>query len=370
MDWFAQAKTVRLRSHQEKYLVAEDDGEHVTQERDGSGPSALWAVERVDDAPHAIRLRSYLYGRYLTSTDESFLLGVTGKKVRLTLPPRLDSSLEWEPLHEGAHVKLKSRYGNYLRGNGGPPPWRNSITHDVPHRHQDWILWDLEIAELLEKKPASPALSEVEVGLQSPNLIAIEMLFRICSHEALFSLRVQSFSSSATLHKVEDRSIYYAVADNKGNVDDIVEWPSVTFNGTSVPELTEKLKEETHLDDIIVCTRNPLNGQLIPLLLHLPPNNTTIHLVVVEANSKDRLWQKISACKRKDFNIADNENPFTVSVWLSCCASFGPSMPLFCSIIEDCKDAGGFHSIVHYLLDNQDIYTDRPVMHLDVFHFR
>ncbi|XP_074587770.1 uncharacterized protein LOC141843622 [Curcuma longa] len=257
MDWFAQAKTVRLRSHQEKYLVAEDDGEHVTQERDGSGLSALWAVERVDDAPHAIRLRSYLYGRYLTATDESFLLGVTGKKVRLTLPPRLDSSLEWEPLHEGAHVKLKSRYGNYLRGNGGPPPWRNSVTHDVPHRHQDWILWDLEIAELLETKRASPALSEVE-----------------------------SFSSSATLHKVEDRSIYYAVADDKGNVDDAVEWLSFTFNGTSVPELTEKLKEETHLDDIIVCTRNPLNGQLIPLLLHLPPNNTTMHLVVVEANSK------------------------------------------------------------------------------------
>ncbi|RHN41155.1 hypothetical protein MtrunA17_Chr8g0363011 [Medicago truncatula] len=46
-----------------------------------------------------------------------------GQKVIQTLPRRLDSSVEWE----GAQVKLKTRYGNFLRGNGGLLPWRNSV---------------------------------------------------------------------------------------------------------------------------------------------------------------------------------------------------------------------------------------------------
>ncbi|KAG6482517.1 hypothetical protein ZIOFF_059148 [Zingiber officinale] len=258
MDSFARAKTVRLRSYQEKYLAAEDDGEHVSQKRDSSGLSSLWAVELVDDAPHGIRLRSSLCGRYLTATDESHLFGVNGKKVRLTLPPHLDSSLEWEPSRDGAQIKLKNRYGSYLRGNRGPRPWRNSVTHDVPHLHHDWILWSLEIAEPLPTETASPTSSDAE---SSP-------------------------SPSGYLHKVEDRSIFYAVADDEGNVDDSVEWPAFTFNGTSVPELTEKLKEKTHLADIVVCARNPLNHQLIPLLLQLPPNNATMRLVIVEAHSR------------------------------------------------------------------------------------
>ncbi|GAA0143793.1 hypothetical protein LIER_04394 [Lithospermum erythrorhizon] len=45
------------------------------------------------------------------------------------------------PIREGVSVKLKTRYGNYLRANGGLPPWKNSFTHDIPHRHRDWILW-------------------------------------------------------------------------------------------------------------------------------------------------------------------------------------------------------------------------------------
>jgi len=87
-----------------------------------------------------------------------FILRGTGKKVLQTLPSRLNSSVEWEPIREGVQVRLRTRYGQYLRGNGGLPPWRNTITHDVPHRTStaNWILWDVDIVELRPQNQQKP----------------------------------------------------------------------------------------------------------------------------------------------------------------------------------------------------------------------
>lgn len=149
MDLFYNAKSVRLKSHHDKYLIAEEDEESVTQDRNGSARNARWVLEFVQGSGNAIRLKS-CYGKYLTASNLPFLLGMTGRKVVQSLPTRLDSSVEWEPTRDGSHVKLKTRYGNYLRANGGLPPWRNSITHDVPHRTatRDWVLWDVDILEI------------------------------------------------------------------------------------------------------------------------------------------------------------------------------------------------------------------------------
>lgn len=149
-----------MRNSHNKYLTADDDEETITQNRNGSTKNARWIVEPVRDSFHVIRLKS-CYGKYLTASNERFLLGATGKKVIQLKLSRPDSSVEWEPLREGSKIKLRTRTGNFLRANGGLPPWRNSVTHDVPHLSatQDSISWDVDVVEILtdsEFKTESP----------------------------------------------------------------------------------------------------------------------------------------------------------------------------------------------------------------------
>ena len=154
MEFFHNAKAVRMRNLHEKYLMADEDEETVTQERNGSDKRARWTVEPVRGSFEVIRLRS-CYGNYLTASNERFLLGATGLKVVLSKPSRLNASVEWEPVREGSKIKLKTRHGNLLRANGGLPPWRNSVTHDSPHS-SDSFLWDVDIVEILVET-ATPA---------------------------------------------------------------------------------------------------------------------------------------------------------------------------------------------------------------------
>lgn len=159
MEFFNKAKSVRLKSHHNKYLTADSDEETVIQDRSGTSKSVKWTVEFVDGVDSVVRLKS-CYGKYLRAMDEEHLLGVTGRKVVQSVPRKLDSSVEWEPVRDGMLVKLKTRYGNFLRANGGLPPWRNSITHDIPHRHHDWILWEVDVIEIQPDSPPKVSRSE------------------------------------------------------------------------------------------------------------------------------------------------------------------------------------------------------------------
>ncbi|KAG9159890.1 hypothetical protein Leryth_005648 [Lithospermum erythrorhizon] len=277
MDFFKKAKSVRLKSHHEKFLTADQDQETVIQDRNNSSKAAKWEVEFVDDYEVVIRLKS-CFGKYLTATEDQYLLGVTGRKVKQTLPMKLDSSVEWEPIKEGEHVRLKTRYGNFLRANGGVPPWRNSVTHDIPHRHTDWVLWDVDLVELRGELPEK--MQEVDQVVEDDALV--------------FTLRTPGFSpeksfdlaDSSSPKTPEGRTIYYKVIDESGNIDDEQEEPSFMFNGHGLEDLTHKLEEVTGHENIIVCSCNKINGQLFPLRLSLPPNNATMHIVVVPSTSK------------------------------------------------------------------------------------
>lgn len=150
MEFFNRAKVIRLKGHLGKYLVADDDEQTVRQSRNGSSKKARWTVEMVADNPHLIRLKS-CHERYLSASNDAFLLGMTGKRVLQTLPNSVtDGSIEWEPIKEGYQVKLRTKGGKFLRANGATPPWRNSITHDLPHRTatQDWVLWDVDVIDI------------------------------------------------------------------------------------------------------------------------------------------------------------------------------------------------------------------------------
>ncbi|KAJ6844654.1 uncharacterized protein M6B38_290930 [Iris pallida] len=296
MELFKSAKAVRLRSHHNKYLVAEEDEESVRQDRSGSSRGARWTVELVDRSPGHLRLKS-CYGRYLSASGDPFLLGMTGRRVLQAVPARPDDpSVEWEPVRDGFQARLKTRCGHFLRANGGLPPWRNSVTHDTPHRTstQNWVLWDVEILEIdttqqmpakkaaaaedySRRPPPPPPLQQHDVGSSPRSTLST------ASSPRLSTESLSSFSGSP--HKSEGRTIYYAIAEDDGTVDNSGE-QSFSFKGTSVAELTEKLEEETELSGVIVCSRNPLNGQLCPLRLQLPPNNSTMHIVVVQAASK------------------------------------------------------------------------------------
>ncbi|CAM0876940.1 unnamed protein product [Alopecurus aequalis] len=326
MELFAHAKTVRLKSRHDKYLFADEDELHVAQDRNGSSPNARWTVETAPHTPGAIRLKSR-YGRYLSASGELFLLGMTGRKVRQVAPApggRADDSVEWEPVRDGFQVRLKSRVdagrggeGNrYLRANGGLPPWRNTVTHDVPHSDgpQNWVNWDVEIVQVLtpagldraesapvsgrapDSPPApklSPAPSAQEAHRRPPTSRPtppphpeyVPPPLPTARTEPQLSKLQSSDSFSAPLHKVVGRAIHYHVADDNGDVDDDTE-RHITFNGSSLEELTSKLQEETGIDDLVICTRSPINRKLIPLLLHLPPNNAAMHIVLVRESSE------------------------------------------------------------------------------------
>ncbi|PWA37892.1 Actin cross-linking [Artemisia annua] len=302
MDLFRNAKAVRLKNIHNKYLHAEDDEESVSQDRNGSSKNNRWTVEFVtnhqDDDITIIRLKS-CYNKYLTASNQPFLLGMTGRKVMQTVPRRLDSSVEWEPIREGNQVKLRTRYGQYLRANGGLPPWRNSVTHDVPHRTatQEWVLWDIDVVDIVVQSPAPgpPPPLVYHSAQDHSNDDSFTSSETSSSPRPDFSRQQSSdshhHSSTGSPPKFEDgRAIYYhVISEDFGEMDENAQGFCITFKGNNVNDLTHKLEEETGLNDITVCTRSPLNGKLYPLRLQLPPNNVTMKVVVVQNSMEDAI---------------------------------------------------------------------------------
>lgn len=91
----------------------------------------------------------------------------------------------------------------------------------------------------------------------------------------------------------DGRLIYFHLANEYGEINEGFEELCITFKGNEVKELTKRLEGELGISGLTVCSRSPLNGKLYPLRLQLPPNNSTLHVIVVPPSSKGDLLQFI-----------------------------------------------------------------------------
>lgn len=232
------------------------------------------------------------------------MLGISGCKVLQMQTGRLDSSVEWEPIREGNQVKLRTRYGNFLKANKGLPPMRDSVTHDIPQRTstQDWILWEVDIVEIEVDSPsasdqpsrAQPVDRNMDISMASQNSFSSSVsetsgnLSRQESSDSLVAPPPPPAASPSPPRVTEGRIVYYHIADENGEVvgEDMEGYCLNKFKGNTVEELSRKLSEETGIDSLTVCSHNPLNGKLFPLRLRLPPN-IIMNVVVVPSFSSD-----------------------------------------------------------------------------------
>lgn len=83
--------------------------------------------------------------------------------------------------------------------------------------------------------------------------------------------------------------IYFHIANEYEEIDGGFKELRISFKGNGVQKLTKRPEEELATNDIIVCTRSPLNGELYPLLLQLSSNNSFIHVIVVLTSSQGDL---------------------------------------------------------------------------------
>nr|XP_024923697.2 uncharacterized protein LOC107435393 isoform X4 [Ziziphus jujuba var. spinosa] len=137
MEFFHNGNAVRLRSHHQRYLFAKDDQETVGQDKDRSSNGTRWTVEFVTGFNSVIRLKS-CYGKYLTASDQPLILEGLGSsmKVAQTRPSPVDSTIEWELIRVGQHIRLKSRHhsvDSFLRGSGRFRLY--SVSHYPPQEH-------------------------------------------------------------------------------------------------------------------------------------------------------------------------------------------------------------------------------------------
>lgn len=201
MEFFQRAKVFRLKtSNQSKYLLADPDEDTVKQTRDSSSANTRWSIELVEGKSHVIRLRSCHSWKYLAASEEAFLLGMTGKRVAQR--PWLGPTVEWEPIQEGPYIKLKSHTGTFLRANRGLPPWRNTITHDLPGHwttSESMILWIVDIVQLDHKSTNGDSkLMEEDKGNNFPSLLSNVMNQKSLSSSSSMSIENDAPASNST----------------------------------------------------------------------------------------------------------------------------------------------------------------------------
>ncbi|XP_024388378.1 uncharacterized protein [Physcomitrium patens] len=336
MEFFKDVHSVRLLTQNGKYLWAAEDRNSVALRRGENTYGVDWRVEVVPER-NTIRLKS-VYDLYLKPSDYASALGFTGRKIRQSFASKADSSLEWEPVRSDSCVKFTAKGDKFLRANGGVPPYRNTVTYDVPMRKskQHEVLWTVVVVKLkdplrlqLKNSPlASPTLyNAAKLKLSPPRISKVEISdhdqysppepvrrpqlprnpepgvkYPPTSHHSSCSEWSSPPASPPSRRRPtktpepskdvpkpkqsELRRIYYSVAEDNGEVlahDDETSG-TLLFEGSTIDELAHELQRMTGIDDIILCMKNPLSTKLYKM--RLPANRAPLCVVIVRQNSR------------------------------------------------------------------------------------
>ncbi|CAN6441899.1 unnamed protein product [Victoria cruziana] len=297
MEFFCEAEAVRLRSHNNKFLCVKDDGRSVRLSRNGSAKEAVWQVVCIslDYRRPILRLKSRTAGCFLKATEAVALMrGIKGGgKVVMCWSDPMDFSLDWEPRREGFQVVLKSRKtGGFLRAHTAPSPWRNAVTLEptlgkptpAAVSIQQCFLWEVEPADA---EPAPSLLVSVFTSLAMDDQLGASS---DCEERSFTSSRSSTVdpetpgSLSSSTREPNERVISFTMMDDNDQSDeDDRQFSSITFQGNDVQDMTRKLEEATGLQDIIVCGKNPCDGEVFPLRLPLPPGNLPMRVLLVQS---------------------------------------------------------------------------------------
>ncbi|URD96786.1 hypothetical protein MUK42_06713 [Musa troglodytarum] len=163
MEFFAGARVVRLRSFNNKYLMAEHDMKRVSLHRRDAWLGGRWTVDVITDHLNkpALRFQSWC-GHYLA----------VDRKVLRQIPDGFSDHVGWQPLQEGSCVLLRCNLVDYLRAHDSHMPWEPSVTVGTPswRQHRNWYQWHVEVLETQEQPPIPPPFQPVEAtfGTSTP----------------------------------------------------------------------------------------------------------------------------------------------------------------------------------------------------------
>ncbi|RWW60032.1 hypothetical protein BHE74_00032995 [Ensete ventricosum] len=327
MDFFAGARVIRLRSFNNKYLVAMKDTIRVDMEEFGFSDGARWIVEIIANEQR-LRLRS-LWNRYLAADYFT---------VSQQLPDRIGFGNDWEPLANGPHVLLSLNDVRYLRAAERPIPWLVNVTLGTPSWDRSWapfywdveILWEEHSPLLLPYQAAAPRPSSTAAGPSDLSDIPAQFFtsaaevncasimaaihssptnavapalptsssysrYQVCWMIIvlflliLMVLGLQFFPKLMNLFKATlilesscrppcfsvlnaqqmDREIKYFVANDEG-IWNPAYVRTLMFTETSTSEVIRRLKADMRIEDIYVFTRHRRTGCLMALGGELP----------------------------------------------------------------------------------------------------
>ncbi|RLM97844.1 hypothetical protein C2845_PM06G17040 [Panicum miliaceum] len=297
MEFFENARLVRLKSHLGTYLCAADDAEAVSHGYRRNSRGTVWAVELAGD--EYVRLQCQR-GLYLGAADTAAALDAATPSCRVVqgLPSTPnDSAFLWTPRREEGErgagcLTLSGPLGRLLRASFWETPRDNTVTLDFEVGPEE-STWVVEVVPAEQAAPPSPCRAQscdARLEAAAATLDTASSAFvRLYSAKESKTKLEELPSIEEPLHMPARRTIFHNTAREDGGVDDFDEgtWRYFTFDEQSLAALRRRLQQETKYKDFVICRRSGGDApRLFPVVLDLPPGNNEMEFVLVLVPSR------------------------------------------------------------------------------------